>query len=145
MKPFVLGFYGESDTGKTTLIVDIISRLTKDKFNVASVKITDKKVSIDSEGKDTWKHASSGSQLVVFASDSETDYLIKKKMKSNEIINFIDCLGDYDVVVIEGANEEKIPKIRIGTINLRKNTVFTYKGDFEKLIGYIKKEVKRRN
>jgi ABC-type dipeptide/oligopeptide/nickel transport system ATPase component len=42
MKPFVLGFYGESGTGKTTLIVDIISRLKSQGFKIASVKITDK-------------------------------------------------------------------------------------------------------
>ena len=141
MKPFVLGFYGESNTGKTTLIVDIISHLTKEEFNVASVKISNKKVSIDSEGKDTWKHASAGSQLVVFASDNETDYMIKKKMKSSEILNFIDFLGIYD---IEGAKDEKIPKIRIGKIKERKNTIFTYEDDFEKLIEYIKKEIIRR-
>ena len=82
MKPFVIGFYGESDSGKTTLIVDIISSLTKEKYNVASVKTTDKNIGIDSEGKDTWKHTSAGAQLVVFSSDCETDYLIKRKMNS---------------------------------------------------------------
>lgn len=145
MKPFVLGFYGVSDAGKTTLIVDIIADLIKEKYNVASIKKTNKKISIDSEGKDTWKHANAGSQLVVFSSDSETDYLIKNKMNIIEIVNYINCFGDYDLVIVEGANDEKIPKIKIGNIKERKNTIFSYKGDFEKLIEYIKREIKRRN
>ena len=145
MKPFVLGFYGESGTGKTTLIIEIIKRLSSEGFNIASVKITDKKISIDSEGKDTWKHASAGSKLVVFSTDVETDFLLKQKMRSNEIINFIDCLGSYDIVIVEGANDEETPKIRIGKIKERKNTIITYDDDFEKLIEFIKNEINRSN
>ena len=145
MKPFVLGFYGESDSGKTTLIVDILSRLKKEGCNVASVKISDKKISIDSEGKDTWKHASAGSNLVVFSTDCETDFLLKQKMGGTEIVDSINRFKRYDIIIIEGVNDESIPKIRIGKIKERKNTVITYNGDFEKLIEYIKKEINRRN
>jgi molybdopterin-guanine dinucleotide biosynthesis protein B len=145
MKPFVIGFYGESDTGKTTLIVDIITRLTKEDFKVASVKITNKKVSIDSEGKDTWKHASAGSQLVVFSTDVETDFILKQKLGNKEMMEFIKYFGNYDIIIIEGVNDEEIPKIRIGKIKERKNTILTYDDDFEKLIEYIKNEIDRRN
>ena len=144
MKPFVLGFYGESDTGKTSLIVDVISRLTKEGYNVASVKVTDKRISIDSAGKDTWKHASAGSDLVVFSTDVETDFLLKQKMSNTDIVNSINHFGKYDIIVIEGANDESIQKIRIGKIKERKNTFLNYDGDFEKLIDYIKKEINRR-
>jgi len=144
MKPFVLGFYGESDTGKTTLIVDIISRLTKEGYKVSSVKISNKKISIDSKGKDTWKHTSAGSNLVVFSTDIETDFILNQKMDSIEIVDGINHFGRYDVILIEGANDESIPKIRIGKIKERKNTFLNYDGDFEKLIEYIKKEISRR-
>ena len=144
MKPFVLGFYGGSDTGKTTLIVDIISRLTKEGYKVASVKISNKKVSIDSEGKDTWKHSSAGSNLVVFSTDIETDFLLNQKMSNTELIDCINHFGKYDIILIEGANDKSIPKIRIGKIKERKNTFLNYEGDFEKLVEYIKKEIDRR-
>ena len=145
MKPYILGFYGKSNTGKTTLIVDIITRLTKEDFKVASVKITNKKVSIDSEGKDTWKHVSAGSQLVVFSTDVETDFILKQKLGNKEMMEFIKYFGNYDIIIIEGANDEEIPKIRIGKIKERKNTILTYDADFEKLIEYIKNEIDRRN
>jgi molybdopterin-guanine dinucleotide biosynthesis protein B len=65
-KPAVIGFYGESKTGKTTLIIEIIKRLTNEGLKVATVKITDKNIGIDTEGKDTWKYSKAGSELVVF-------------------------------------------------------------------------------
>lgn len=136
--PSIIGFYGESNTGKTTLIVKIINRLSKDGFNVASVKISNKKISIDSEGKDTWKHAEAGSKLVVFSSENETDFLLKRKISNNEIVDNIKRLGNYDIILVEGANDENIPKIRLGEIKERKNTIFTYDDDFEELINFIK-------
>ena len=144
MKPFVLGFYGESDTGKTTLIVDVISHLTKEGYKIASVKISNKKICIDSEGKDTWKHASAGSNLVVFSTDIETDFLFKQKMSNTDIVDSINHFGEYDIIIVEGANDESIPKIRIGKIKERKNTVINYNGDFEKLVEYIKNGINRR-
>ena len=61
----VFGFYGSSNTGKTTLIVNIIKNLTDEGFNVATVKITDKNISSDTKGKDTWKFSKAGSKIVV--------------------------------------------------------------------------------
>lgn len=144
-KPKVIGIYGKSNTGKTTLIVKIINRLSKDGFNVASVKISNKKISIDSEAKDTWKHAEAGSKLVVFSSENETDFLLKQKISNNEIVENIKRLGNYDIILVEGANDENTPKIRIGDIKERKNTILTYDDDFEGLINFIKNEILRRN
>jgi len=143
--PSILGFYGESNTGKTTLIVEIIDRLSKEGFNVASVKISDKEITIDSEGKDTWKHSKAGSQLVVFSSESETDFLVKQKMQNDEILDFIIHMGNYDIIIVEGARDENIPKIRLGDLKERKNTIMKYDNDFEKLINFIKIEILGRN
>ena len=145
MKPYIIGFYGESNTGKTTLIVELINRLSSEGFNVASVKKSDKKVSIDSEGKDTWKHASAGSKLVVFSTDLETDFLLKQKMDGNELVSIINHFGTYDIIIIEGASCEEIPKIRLGKIKERNNTIITYDNDFEKLIEFIKNQIVRGN
>lgn len=143
--PSIIGFYGESNTGKTALLVEIINRLSKEGFNVASIKISDKGISIDSEGKDTWKHAQAGSKLVVFSSENETDFLLKQKISNNEIVENIKRLGNYDIILVEGANDENTPKIRIGDIKERKNTILTYDDDFDGLINFIKNEILRRN
>jgi len=141
--PTVFGFYGKTDAGKTSLIVDIIKHLTDEGFNVSTVKITDKDISIDTEGKDTWKHSIAGSKLTILSSSTETDFLIKQNKKIDEIINYITELGEYDVILVEGINDKKTPKIRLGDIKERYNTILTYKGDFNGLVEIMKKEVSR--
>ena len=141
-KPFIIGFYGESNTGKTTIITKLIKKLTQENFNIASIKNTDKKISIDQEGKDTWKHTKAGAEIVVFKTPIETDYIVKKQQNLREIIDKIKQFGNYDLVIIEGVNDETTPKIRIGNIKKRKNTVYTYENDFKKLYNFIKEKIK---
>lgn len=139
-----IGIYGKSNTGKTTLIVDIIEQLSSEGFNVASIKLSDKIIEIDSKGKDTWKHGKAGAKLVVLSSNNETDFLLKEKKEVSKIIDIINKTGNYDLILVEGANDNFIPKIRIGNIKKRENTILTYSGNFERLIEVIKKEISRR-
>jgi len=144
MCPVVFGVYGESKSGKTRLIVDIIKQLTKEGFKIASVKISDKKIDIDTKTKDTWKFAEAGSHLVVLSSTDETDFLLKNKLSTQKIIDKIYFISNFDLIIIEGVNDDFTPKIKLGSIKERKNTILNYKGDFEKLIKTIKKEIIRR-
>ena len=139
--PAVFGFYGESNTGKTSLIESIISKLTEEGYKIATVKITDKKIGIDSNGKDTRRHSKAGSKLVILSSPIETDFLFKNKQNINEILQNINKFGKYDLVIVEGANDKTTPKIRIGNIPERENTILTYDGDFKGLINTIKNEI----
>ena len=145
MNPAVFGIYGKSNSGKTRLIVEIIKRLTNEGFKIACVKISDKKINIDTKSKDTWKYAKAGSKLVVLSSKAETDILIKNKEDIQKLIDQINFINKYNLIIIEGANDSLTKKIRLGNIKIRKNTIETYKGDFEKLIKTIKKEIIRRN
>ena len=131
--PIVIGFYGKSNTGKTTLIIEIIKHFVEKGLKIASIKISDKKISIDSEGKDTWKHIISGSVLTVFSSKVETDFLVKETYKLSDIINNINLFGIYDLIIVEGANDKKTPKIRIGNIKKRENTIKTFNGDISEI------------
>jgi molybdopterin-guanine dinucleotide biosynthesis protein MobB len=140
-KPYVLGFYGESNTGKTTLIVDLIKKLTKEGYNVATIKKTDKNIEIDSEGKDTWKHASAGAKAVVLSSYNETDFIVKKNITTLKIIDYMSNFDNYDIIIIEGASDKNIQKIRIGDIKIRQNTIMTYDDDFEKLYRTVKEKI----
>jgi len=42
-----------------------------------------------------------------------------------------------DVILAEGANHSSIPKIRFGDTPIRENTILTYNGDTEKILGLI--------
>ncbi len=141
--PVILGFYGESRSGKTTLLQKIITFLSVKGYHIATVKQSDKTLSIDSKGKDTWKHAEAGADLVVFLSKSETDFLIKKKMSIHDSLAMICDFDGYDIILIEGARDPTIKKIRIGSKKKRPNTIIDYAGDIEEIIMYIEQEVKK--
>ena len=137
-KSIILGFYGESDSGKTTLVERLIHKLTEEGYQVAAVKKTNQNISIDSDGKDTHRYAQAGAKLVVFSTQIETSFLVNTNIGEEEIIANIQHLGNFDFIFVEGTNENLIPKIRLGTIAERENTLFTYDGDFENLLDLIK-------
>ncbi len=138
-KPTVLGFYGKSGIGKTSLIIKLIKRLNKEGYKIATVKITDKKIGIDKKGKDTWKYAQAGSKLTVLSSPVETDFMLKKNINIEKILRQINNFDNYDFVFIEGAHDKKTEKIRLGNIKERDNTILSYKDDFDSLLSFIKK------
>lgn len=143
-KPFTIGFYGYSNTGKTTVIVDLIKKLTEAKFEVATIKHSDKKISFDTQKKDTYKHAQVGANPVVLSSLLETDFIIKKKLSTEDIIKYLAIFKKIDIIIIEGAKDPSIPKIRIGNIKKRENTILDYTDDFEKLYKFIEEKIKNK-
>jgi molybdopterin-guanine dinucleotide biosynthesis protein B len=142
--PTVFGVYGYSDTGKTTLLVRLVSRFKKEGYKVATVKQTKKTISMDTKNKDTWRHHDAGATLVVFSSQSETDFLFQKTMSTSEVIRRILGFGWYDLILIEGATDPSIPKIQVGTGKKRKNTIVSYNDNLSELVTIIKKYLKIR-
>ncbi len=143
-EPFVIGLYGYSNSGKTSLLVDLIKHFKSKNFKVSSVKITDKKIGFDTPGKDSYKYGNAGSDLVVLSSSIETGFLIKEKNSINEIVSKIKKLDDFDIIFIEGANDKKTPKIRLGDIEERENTIHSYYGDFLRLVNVITEHLNKR-
>jgi len=144
LEPTVLGVYGSSDTGKTTLIVDLVKQLTSEGYKVATIKRTNKAISLDTEEKDTWRHHKAGATLTVFSSSSETDFLMNKPMNTFEMIQRITDFDYYDIVLIEGADEPHIKKIQVGTGMERDNTICRYENNVDDVIRIIKEEVQKK-
>lgn len=145
-KPIILGLYGTSKTGKTAVITSLITWLDKQGFTVATVKNTNKPINIDTPGKDTFNHAEAGSKCVVFSTAVQTSFMLSNKTCESEIVRMLQCIGDYDVIFVEGARLSSIPKIRMDDErNLRENTLWTYHNDINKIKEYIKNELKKRD
>ena len=140
----IIGFYGESNSGKTTLIIKIIEQLVKEGYTVVTIKNTDKNVKIDTEGKDTWKHQHAGAKLVALSSPYKTNLMINKKMDVNKIVDIIFASEPFDILIIEGARNPNIPKIKIGNGEKRDNTIMQYQDDFEEVMNIIKKEIDKK-
>ncbi|NMB61535.1 MAG: hypothetical protein GYA18_04260 [Chloroflexi bacterium] len=139
-KPFILGFYGHSGVGKTYLIRHIVNHLTAEGQHVGVVKVSNQAIDLDTEGKDTFLYGQAGAETVAFSSTNETTFLIKKPLSTRQIINHMLQQNNYDFIFVEGALEDWIPKIRLGEIDLRTNTISTYDGNFEDLYQKIRQK-----
>jgi molybdopterin-guanine dinucleotide biosynthesis protein B len=137
IKPIAVGFYGYSDRGKTTLIEKLIKELTLKGKKVSAIKQSGHPVSMDSEGKDTFRFSKAGANPVVLSSLIETTIKFKNPLETDEIIALITTINNPDIIIIESARDTKIRKIRIGDIELRDNTIWTYNGNFEELVNKI--------
>jgi molybdopterin-guanine dinucleotide biosynthesis protein B len=133
----VVGFYGYSDSGKTTLIEKVIKELSFRGRKVSAIKQSGHPVSMDSEGKDTYRFSKAGANPVVLSSSIETTIKFNKPLEINEIIELITSTNKPDIIIIESARDTEIRKIRVGDIELRENTIWTYNGNFEELIEKI--------
>ena len=140
----VFGIYGNSDSGKTTLIVKLVKQLVKEGYLIATIKQTKKAISMDTKRKDTWRHHGAGAELVVFSSICETDFLLNKSMSTSEIIRRITEFGCYDIILVEGADDPCIPKIQIGAGKKRENTIASYEDNFDEILKIIKRELKMK-
>ena len=74
----VVVFLGYSNAGKTSAIVSVIERLVKAGKKVGTLKhIHDRDFTIDTVGKDTWRHASAGASTVVALAPGELTIIEK--------------------------------------------------------------------
>ena len=144
VRPAILGFYGESNSGKTTLLVNIIEELKKEGFSVATIKNTNKNIQIDKKGKDTWKHRHAGADVVSLSSPDGTIIIMNQGMDEKNIAERICAYQPIDVILIEGARDPIIPKIQIGKGEKRDNTIMQYQDDFQKVMAIIKQEIDQR-
>ena len=136
-KPLVVGFYGFSNSGKTTLIERLIQELVSRGNNVSAIKQSGHPVSLDLEGKDTHRFSKAGADPVILSSTIATNVMFNKPLETNEIIDLIATINKPDIIIIESVRDKDIMKIRIGDIEIREKTIWTYDGNFELLIEKI--------
>ena len=109
---------GNSESGKTTAIEALIKRLTKQGYTIASAKrIPEPKFTIDTEGKDTWRHANAGATTVLSVAPKELAVIKKVETKKYTLEQLIAEIPDEtDIIIIEGfknlvGQDMTIPKI----------------------------------
>lgn len=114
----IVAVVGSKQSGKTTAIETIIQGLTKRGYKIATVKhIPEADFTIDTEGKDTWRHARAGASIVVSVAPNELATIKKvdtTKYGLSEIIRNVE--DDVDIIILEGFRKlieqnSAVPKI----------------------------------
>jgi molybdopterin-guanine dinucleotide biosynthesis protein B len=107
-KRLAVAFTGPSNSGKTTLIINLSNLLQEQGFKVAIVKHdpADKGI-FDKEGKDSWKFSNTGASVVVTSPTRTTLF----KQESSSMNQIISLLEDFDYLLVEGLKTLPLPRI----------------------------------
>lgn len=114
----VIAVVGSRHSGKTTAVEAIVRELTKKGYKVATAKhIHGPNFTIDTEGRDTWRHTKAGAHIAIAVAARELATIRKTdttKLSLSDIIK--NCEDNTDVIIIEGfrrlvAQDPTVPKI----------------------------------
>jgi molybdopterin-guanine dinucleotide biosynthesis protein B len=101
----VVAVIGLKDSGKTAIVEALVSELIKKGLKPATAKHVSKKgFSMDSEGKDSWRHSAAGANPVAVFSDVEMVLKFKDGIQKLSLDAISELVQDYgaNVLVLEG-------------------------------------------
>lgn len=113
MIPVISIVANASNLGKTTILCKIIKELKDRDYKVATIKHHHKdNIEIDKPGKDSWKHAESGTDIVVVSSPTKIAK-IEKTEKEYTLDEITRTIENVDIIITEGYKKENKSKIEI--------------------------------
>ncbi len=101
----VVIFLGYSNSGKTSALVNVAGQLVKAGKNVGTLKhIHDKDFTIDTTGKDTWRHASAGASTIIALAPRELTVIEKRDTTDLSLDNLFEIFRSrrVDFLLVEG-------------------------------------------
>lgn len=106
----VFSFIAYSNTGKTTYIVELIAELTRRGVRVGAIKHDAHEFEIDKQGKDSWRFAQAGAQVVAVASQTKCAVMDYRPVSFAETVSRI---KDVDLIIAEGWHGEAENRIAV--------------------------------
>lgn len=109
----VLSIVGKSGSGKTALLEKIITELKRRNRRVATIKHhAHVGFNIDQPGKDSWRYARAGSDMVIIAAPDKIALIeiLDSELSLDEIVSRI---TEVDIILTEGFKREGKPAIEV--------------------------------
>ena len=140
----ILAVVGTSKSGKTTAIEMLLKGLTKKGFKIGSAKhIPELGFTIDSEGKDTWRHSQAGASTVLSVSQKEVAIIKKTNNENLDLKRMVsEFPDDTDLIILEGFKklvdqDSSIPKlVTVKTVEDVKIALKRYKNILSFIISF---------
>ncbi len=111
-EPKIFGIAGWKNSGKTGLMVRLVSELVRRGHRVSTIKHAHHDFDIDKVGADSFRHREAGAHEVAIVSG--TRFAIMHELRGGPEPTFAEILtriDPCDLVLIEGYKREPIPKI----------------------------------
>lgn len=109
--PPVVAISGNSNSGKTTLIVKLIPALRARGYRIGTLKHAHHGFAMDREGKDTDRHRRAGADTVMVTGPDGIAML--KRAPNPSLSELLPFFADRDLVIAEGFKAETVAKIEI--------------------------------
>lgn len=135
----ILGFYGHSNSGKTTLIEKLVAKYKSRGLTVAVVKHTAHRgFELDSEGTDSWRHARAGAAAVGLLADGRAAVLVHRMTVDKAagaagekgfpadaalLVKLVREAVRPDILFLEGFKHASLDKVGVGDIPALPGTV----------------------
>ena len=114
MTPPLFGVVGWKNSGKTTLMVALISELKRRGHNVSVIKHAHANFEIDHQGRDSFKMREAGACQVTLSSPRR--FALMRELGDTPELSFDEIItyaGPCDLILVEGFKREAFPKIEI--------------------------------
>ena len=109
----VVSIVGQSsNSGKTTLLVKLIAEAKNRGWRVAAVKHDVHGFDLDKPGKDTWRLAQAGADVVAISSP-EKMAIIEKVQEERTLEEVLRQIKDVDIIFTEGYKHGGQPRIEV--------------------------------
>ena len=109
----IISFVGKSGTGKTTVLVQVVAELERRGWRVAVIKHDVHGFDIDQPGKDSWRLAQAGADVVIIS--APTKFALIQRVPRERTIDELAALvaDDVDILLTEGYKRGPKPKIEV--------------------------------
>jgi molybdopterin-guanine dinucleotide biosynthesis protein B len=108
----VISLVGRSGVGKTTTLERMIRELKRRGYRVGTIKHDTHGFDVDRPGKDSWRHAQAGSDIVVISGPRKLA-LIRQLGHEMPLDDVVKLMADVDIVITEGYKSGNKPKIEV--------------------------------
>ncbi len=98
----IVSFVGKSNSGKTTLLEKVVRELKSRDYRVAVIKHSHHDFEIDQRGKDSWRLAQAGSDVVAISSPNKVALIerVSAELTLAQVAALLE--GRVDIVITEG-------------------------------------------
>ena len=114
MSPPVFGVVGWKNSGKTTLVANLIREFANRGFTISVIKHAHEKFEIDHPGRDSFKMREAGARQVILSSPRR--FALMRELGDLPELTLDELLpyaGPCDLVLVEGFKRDTYPKIEI--------------------------------
>ena len=110
----IIGIIGWKNSGKTYYVQEIIKKLRKKGYSVASIKHAHHEFDVDQPKTDSFLHRKAGSQQVIISSSKRWVKITELENSAEKnLTELLQQLSTTDIVIVEGFKNDNHPKIEI--------------------------------